>query len=157
MDAEIVAVTRDDAGGFLAAMLKRVETEVGKVGGFGMAEDAEDTTFVVEMIVGFELEKFAHANLCSLVLLMGFRGWWSNAIFNAGIRTPKPRAGVNPRNTINLAAMRSPMRLTNAASMYPQGGKRITVTAVKRNNTQAPTFIDLDGGKPVKTFTGANQ
>src|SRR6266446_8836864 len=33
-------------------MLQGVETEVGEVRRFGMAEDAEDTTLVVEMIVG---------------------------------------------------------------------------------------------------------
>src|ERR1700745_3989650 len=33
-------------------MLQRVEAEIGEVGGFGMAENAEDTTLVVEMIVG---------------------------------------------------------------------------------------------------------
>src|SRR6266446_10986543 len=33
-------------------MLQGVETEVGEVRRFGMAENAEDTTFVVEMIVG---------------------------------------------------------------------------------------------------------
>jgi len=32
-------------------MLQGVETEVGEVRRFGMAENAEDTTFVVEMIV----------------------------------------------------------------------------------------------------------
>src|ERR1700674_3242999 len=32
-------------------MLQRVKAEIGKVGGFGMPEDAEDTTLVVEMIV----------------------------------------------------------------------------------------------------------
>src|SRR5258707_13916383 len=32
-------------------MLQGVETEIGEVGGFGMAEYAEDTTLVVEMIV----------------------------------------------------------------------------------------------------------
>jgi hypothetical protein len=51
VDMQFRAVAGDDAGGFLAAMLKGVETEIGKVGGFGMAEDAEDTTLVVEMIV----------------------------------------------------------------------------------------------------------
>src|SRR5512137_494328 len=51
MDVELFAVARDDAGGFLAAMLEGIEAEVGEVGGFGMAEDAEDTTLVVEMIV----------------------------------------------------------------------------------------------------------
>src|SRR5260370_1760279 len=52
MNVQLLAVARDDAGGFLAAMLKSIEAEVGEVGGFGMAEDAEDTTLVVEMIVG---------------------------------------------------------------------------------------------------------
>ena len=51
VDVEIVAVAGDDPGGLLAAVLQRVETEIGEVGGFGMAEDAEDTTFVVEVIV----------------------------------------------------------------------------------------------------------
>ena len=49
---EIGAIAGNDAGGFLAAMLERIEAEVGEVGGFGMAEDAEDATFVVEVIVG---------------------------------------------------------------------------------------------------------
>jgi len=51
VDVEVVAIAGDDAGGFLAAMLQCVETEVGEVGGFGMAEDTEDTTLVVEMII----------------------------------------------------------------------------------------------------------
>jgi hypothetical protein len=59
MEVELRAVTRNDAGGFLAAMLKRVEAEIGEVGGFGMTEDAEDTTFIVEMIVG-EGERRCH-------------------------------------------------------------------------------------------------
>src|SRR5438046_7067862 len=40
-------------------MLKRVQTEVGEIGRFRVAEDAEDTTLVVEMIVG-ESEFLAH-------------------------------------------------------------------------------------------------
>src|SRR6267143_6254293 len=52
MNVQLLAVARDDASRFLAAMLKSIEAEVGEVGGFGMAEDAEDTTLVVEMIVG---------------------------------------------------------------------------------------------------------
>jgi len=51
VDVEVGAIAGYDAGGFLAAMLEGVEAEVGEVGGFGMAEDAEDTTFVVEVIV----------------------------------------------------------------------------------------------------------
>ena len=33
-------------------MLQRIKSEIREVGGFGMAEDAEHTAFVVEMIVG---------------------------------------------------------------------------------------------------------
>src|SRR6266852_8007603 len=56
---QLFAVARDDAGGFLAAMLQRVKTQIHEVRGFGVAEDAEDTTFVVEVIVG-EGEFLAH-------------------------------------------------------------------------------------------------
>jgi hypothetical protein len=48
---KLIAVARDNAGGFLAAMLQRVKSEIGEIGGFGVAEHAEDTTFVMEMIV----------------------------------------------------------------------------------------------------------
>src|SRR5437660_11166848 len=56
---KLSAVAGDDAGGFLAAMLQRVKTEIGEVRGFGVAENAEDTTLVVEMIVG-KCEFLAH-------------------------------------------------------------------------------------------------
>ena len=45
------AVGGDDAGGFLAAMLQGVETQIGELGGFGVAEDAADTAVIVEVIV----------------------------------------------------------------------------------------------------------
>ena len=48
---ELRAITGDDAGGFLAAMLQRVKTEIDEVRGFGVAEDAEYTTLVVKVIV----------------------------------------------------------------------------------------------------------
>ncbi len=49
---KFAAMTGNDAGGFLAPMLQRIKPEIREVGGFGMAEDAEHTTFVVKMIVG---------------------------------------------------------------------------------------------------------
>src|SRR6266576_2446693 len=49
---QVRAVAGDDASGFLAAMLKRVKTEIDEVRGFGVAEDAEYTTLVVKMIIG---------------------------------------------------------------------------------------------------------
>ena len=52
VEVEFGTVARNNAGGFLAAMLKRVKPEIGEIGGFGMAEDAEHTTLVVKMIVG---------------------------------------------------------------------------------------------------------
>jgi hypothetical protein len=52
VQVEFGAIARNDASGFLAAMLQRIEAEIGEVGGFGMTEDAEDTALVVEVIVG---------------------------------------------------------------------------------------------------------
>jgi hypothetical protein len=51
MKLEFGAVACDDAGGFLATMLEGVEAEIGKVRGFGMAENAEDATVVVKVLV----------------------------------------------------------------------------------------------------------
>ena len=51
VDVELRAVGGSDAGGFLAAMLQRVEAEVRHLGGFGMAEDAEHAAMIVEVIV----------------------------------------------------------------------------------------------------------
>ena len=59
VSVEVVAVAGDDAGGFLAAMLECIEAEVREIGGFGMAEDAEDTTLVVEVVVS-ESESLLH-------------------------------------------------------------------------------------------------
>ena len=42
---EALAVEGDDAGGFLAAVLERVQAERGDGGGVGMAEDAEHAAF----------------------------------------------------------------------------------------------------------------
>jgi hypothetical protein len=43
---EALAVEADDAGGFLAAMLERVQAERGDGGGVGMAENAEHAAFL---------------------------------------------------------------------------------------------------------------
>ncbi len=51
VEIEFRAVARDDAGGFLPAMLQGVEAEIGEIRGFGMAKDAEDATVVVEVVV----------------------------------------------------------------------------------------------------------
>src|SRR5258708_2846033 len=51
MHVQLLAVAGNDAGRFLAAMLEGVEAQIGEVRGFGMAENAEDTAFVVKMIV----------------------------------------------------------------------------------------------------------
>ena len=44
------AVGGGDAGALLAAVLERVEAEVGEVGGLGMSEDAEDAALVFEFV-----------------------------------------------------------------------------------------------------------
>ncbi len=48
MRDERLAVGRDDTRRLLPAMLLRVETEVGEVGGFGMAVNAEHAALLVE-------------------------------------------------------------------------------------------------------------
>src|SRR5882724_3995898 len=48
---EFVAVAGDNAGGFLAAMLERVETKIDKLCRFSVAEDSDDAAVVVEPII----------------------------------------------------------------------------------------------------------
>jgi hypothetical protein len=48
---EFVAVAGDDAGGFLAAMLERIEAEIHEFCGFGVTEDSYDAAVVVEVVV----------------------------------------------------------------------------------------------------------
>ena len=45
------AIGGDDTGRFLPAVLQGVQPEIGKLGGFGMAEDAADTAVIVKVIV----------------------------------------------------------------------------------------------------------
>ena len=52
---EALAVEGDDAGGFLAAVLERVQAERGDGGGVGMAEDAEHAAFLAQP-VGIRIE-----------------------------------------------------------------------------------------------------
>jgi hypothetical protein len=44
-------------------MLEGVEAEIGEIGSFGMAKDAEDTTLVVEMIVEYVFWLYHRASL----------------------------------------------------------------------------------------------
>ena len=55
---DLSAVAGDDPGAFLAAMLLRVEAEVGELCGFRVAVDREDPTFVVEFV-----ERHLHRSL----------------------------------------------------------------------------------------------
>jgi hypothetical protein len=48
---DIRAIGGSDAGGFLSAMLQRVEAEIGHLRSFGMAEYPEDAAMIVEVIV----------------------------------------------------------------------------------------------------------
>ena len=48
---EVLAVEGDDAGGFLAAVLQRVQAERGDGGGVGHVPDAEHAAFLVELVV----------------------------------------------------------------------------------------------------------
>ena len=50
MDMKMLAIARDDAGGFLSAMLEGIQPKIGEVGRFLMAVNTEDGTFVVELV-----------------------------------------------------------------------------------------------------------
>ena len=58
---EALAVEGDDAGGFLATMLKGMQTERGDRGGVGMAEDAEYAALFAQPVsVKVEMSRFCH-------------------------------------------------------------------------------------------------
>ena len=48
--ADPLAVRRRDAGALLAAMLQRIEAQIGHVRRFGVTEDAEHAAFVFELV-----------------------------------------------------------------------------------------------------------
>ena len=54
LDVEGLAVGGGDAGRLLAAVLERVEAEVGDVGGLGVVPDPEEPALVVELVVELE-------------------------------------------------------------------------------------------------------
>lgn len=50
MDMKLLAIARDDAGGFLSAMLQGIQPKIGEVCRFLVAVNAEDGAFVVKLI-----------------------------------------------------------------------------------------------------------
>ena len=62
VDLQPRAVGRGDADGLLAAVLQRVQPEVGQVGGFGVAVDAEDAAFF------FESHLYRSSSICNDLL-----------------------------------------------------------------------------------------
>ena len=56
MDMKLLAIARDDAGGFLPSMLQGIQSEIGEVCRFLVAVNAENRTFVVELIGGNQIE-----------------------------------------------------------------------------------------------------
>ena len=58
---EALAVERDDAGGFLTAVLQRMQAERRDSGGVGMTEDSEYSAFFAEPVrVKIEEVGFSH-------------------------------------------------------------------------------------------------
>jgi len=94
MELEFRAVARDDAGGFLAAMLQSVEAEVGEIRGFGMAEDAEHATVVVEMIVVGIVENLHFVTGLNFSLTPGSHSHTKQRTQSARRKPAVPRLGV---------------------------------------------------------------
>ena len=66
---EVFAIKADNAGRFLAAVLKRMETERRQRGGVGMIKDAENPTFLVEPVL------FEPAELPGLIVSVCHAHW----------------------------------------------------------------------------------
>ena len=81
---EALAVVGDDAGGFLAAVLKRVQAERGDGGGVRMPEDAEDAAFFAQA-VGIGIE-FGRVSEVGRLLLHRYRVPSAWAIRNLNFR-----------------------------------------------------------------------
>ncbi len=56
MHIEMLAVSGHDAGGFLSAMLQRIEAKISQIRRFFVAIDAEDGALVVELVGADEWE-----------------------------------------------------------------------------------------------------
>jgi hypothetical protein len=52
MGAKLFSITRDNACALLAAMLERIKTIVSQYRGIRMAENTEDTTIMLGLLVG---------------------------------------------------------------------------------------------------------
>ena len=109
VELQFRAVARDDAGGFLAAMLERVEAEIGEVGRLRMTEDAEDATVVVEVVV---VCGHQHDPMTFVFILRNPGG---NSDRNAGetshasakVASTRSTAGVQWRGPVNGSAKKS--------------------------------------------------
>ena len=73
MQVQIAAIARDDSGGFLPAMLQRVQAEIGELRRFFVSEDAEHTTFVMETVVS-ESELLRHSAIALRALTRNRKG-----------------------------------------------------------------------------------
>jgi hypothetical protein len=49
---ELATIETDDSGGFLTAMLQRMQAQRGQGPGIFVPEDSEDATFLVQFVVG---------------------------------------------------------------------------------------------------------
>jgi hypothetical protein len=62
---EAPAVEGDDAGGFLSAVLQRVQAERGDCGGLGMAENAENAAFLAQTVAARSKSSSSNASLAA--------------------------------------------------------------------------------------------
>jgi hypothetical protein len=129
MQAQVPAVARGDSSRFLAAMLQSVQAEIGQLGRFRMAEHAEHSTVIVEVIV-VDLDECGHR----LLSAAPNRARTSGTSNQANIRArPKPTtqfAAVGARSGGPWSACSIPTAQTPIAAPYPMRFQ---------NNIPAPT------------------
>jgi hypothetical protein len=57
---QLAPIARNDSRGFLSAMLQRVETQIGELRGFGMAENAAHSAVIMKPVI-FNFDQMIHS------------------------------------------------------------------------------------------------
>src|SRR3984957_4044919 len=104
MKMQVAAIAGNDSGRFLAAMLQRVKAEIRELRGFFVAEDAEHTTFVVEVVV-------SKSELMRHILTIALRHFPANHKNSRSLATIKAATGPLERVPTNGPRRRAETRV----------------------------------------------
>ena len=117
---EALAVEGDDAGGFLAAVLERVQAERGDGGGVGMAEDAEHAAFLAQP-VGVEIERRRGRSAASIAWSLVVSWRRSTGACRCGRTAGSRSMRTEPVTSGELASERWPGVASGVSARRPSG------------------------------------